>query len=174
MDELKKRKDIRLKGFDYSKTGSYFITICTQDRKNLFWNGGIDTEKFKWVYEGYNRVRPKNLPLSSIGNTVLEELEKWNDSYDTVSLHTYVIMPNHIHLMVIIYADECGRPQEAPAIDRMVKQFKGAVTKKLGISIWQKSYIDHVIRNKDDFETRVKYIYENPIRWFYDEMYSEV
>lgn len=55
----------------------------------------------------------------------------------------------------------------------MVKQFKGAVTKKVGRTIWQKSFIEHVIRNKKDYETRSKYIYENPLRWYYDELYTK-
>ena len=58
-------------------------------------------------------------------------------------------------------------------IDRMVKQFKGAVTKKIGHPIWQKSFMEHVIRNKQYFETRSKYIYKNPLRWYYDELYAE-
>ena len=60
--------------------------------------------------------------------------------------------------MVVISKDEY-------AVERMVKQFKGAATKKIGVSIWQKSFIEHVIRNKNDYETRSNYIYENPISW---------
>ena len=90
-----------------------------------------------------------------------------------VSLYSYVIMPNHLHIMVVISADEYGRPQVAPTVERMVKQFKGASTKKIGAPIWQKSYIEHVIRNKKDYQTRSNYIYENPLRWYYDELYAE-
>ena len=104
---------------------------------------------------------------------MLEELEKWHKTYEAVALYSYVIMPNHLHIMVFISADEYGRPQVAPTVDRMVKQFKGAVTKKIGTSIWQKSYMEHVIRDKKDYETRLNYIYENPIRWCYDKLYVE-
>ena len=55
----------------------------------------------------------------------------------------------------------------------MVKQFKGAVTKKAGYSFWQKSFMEHVIRSPHDYEIRSNYIYEKPIRWHYDELYSE-
>ena len=82
-------------------------------------------------------------------------------------------MPNHLHIMVVISADEYGRPQVAPRVERMVKQFKVAITKKVGKPIWQKSFIEHVIRNIKDYETRLNYIYENPIRWYYDELYTE-
>ena len=103
----------------------------------------------------------------------MEELDRWNKTYPTVSLYSYVIMPNHLHIMVVISADEFGRPQVAPTVDRMIKQFKGAVTKKIGTSIWQKSYMEHVIRNKDDYLIKSNYIYENPIRWQHDELYTE-
>ena len=171
--KLPKRKEIRLKNFDYSSPGVYFITICTESRKNYFWNDPLDPQAFEWHSVGANCVRPQNLPLSDIGNTVSVELEKWHKAYDMVSLCSYVIMPNHLHILVFISADEYGRPQSAPTIDRMVKQFKGAVTKTVGWSIWQKSFMEHVIRNKQDFETKSKYICENPLRWYYDELYAE-
>ena len=75
--------------------------------------------------------------------------------------------------MVVISADESGRPQVAPTVERMVKQFKGAITKRVGKPIWQKSFIEHVIRNKKDYETRSNYIYENPLRWHFDELYEK-
>lgn len=171
--EFPKRKDIRLKNYDYSSPGAYFVTICTENRKNYFWNGSIDPQIFHWRSVGANCVRPQSLPLSDVGNIVLDELERWNQTYPAVSLHSYAIMPNHLHIIVVISADEYGRPQVAPTVERMVKQFKGAATKKIGTSIWQKSYIEHVIRNKKDYETRSNYIFENPLRWYYDELYAE-
>ena len=173
MENLKKRKDIRLKNFDYSSPGAYFVTICTENRKKHFWDGQLDPQIFTWISVGANCVRPKNLPLSSIGKIVFDELEIWNKTYSAVSLYSYVIMPNHLHIMVVISADEYGRTQFAPTLDRMVKQFKGAVTKKVGYPIWQKSFIEHVIRNRRDYEKRSNYIYENPIRWHLDKLYTE-
>ena len=171
--DLPKRKSTRLKDFDYSSPGVYFVTICTENRKNLFWQGLIDPQKFAWRSVGANCVRPLNLPLSDIGKIVLEELEQWDKTYDSVSLCSYVIMPNHLHIMIFVSADENGRPQVAPTLDRMVKQFKGAITKKVGYSIWQKSFHDHIIRNREDYEEHSRYIYENPIRWHYDELYTK-
>ena len=55
----------------------------------------------------------------------------------------------------------------------MVKQFKGAVTKKIGCSIWQKSFIEHIVRNQNDYETRLNYMYNNPMRWYYDKIYKD-
>ena len=170
---LPKRKNIRLKNYDYSSPGAYFVTICTENRRNYFWNDTLNPQALEWRSVGANCVRPQNLPLSDIGSAVLDELEKWHKTYDTVELCSYVIMPNHLHIMVFISADEYGRPQVAPTVSRMVKQFKGAVTKKIGRPIWQKSFVEHVIRNKQDFETKSKYICENPIQWYYDELYTE-
>ncbi len=101
---------------------------------------------------------------------MLDELEHWNQTYPAVSLYSYVIMPNHLHIMVVISADKNRRPQVSPALERMVKQIKGAVTKKIGVSVWQKSYIEHVVRDKRDYKNRSNYIYENPIRWHHDEL----
>ena len=72
-----------------------------------------------------------------------------------------------------VYKDWLNVYRMRPVNERMVKQFKGAATKKIGTSIWQKSYIEHVIRNKKDYETRSNYIFENPLRWYYDELYAE-
>lgn len=171
--ELPVRKDIRLKNYDYSSPGAYFITICTKNKTNYFWNGAIDPLTFEWTSVGATCGRPLNLPLSDIGKLVLKELENWDKIYDSVSIGPYVIMPNHLHIIVLINADERGRPQVAPTIGRMVQQFKGTITKKVGYSIWQKSFMEHIIRDKIDFETHLNYIYENPIRWHCDELYIE-
>ena len=99
-NEFPKRKNIRLKNYDYSLPGTYFVTICTKERKNYFWNGQPDLQKIQWEVVGANCVRPQNLPLSPIGEIVREELEKMDTSYSTLSLYSYVIMPNHIHLLI--------------------------------------------------------------------------
>ena len=105
------QKEIRLKQYDYSSPGAYFITICTENRKNYFWEGAFDPQLFAWNTVGANCVRPQNLPLSAVGKIVFDELKRWHKTYSSVSLHAYVIMPNHIHIMVAIVADEYGRPQ---------------------------------------------------------------
>ena len=173
MDEFANRKNIRLKNFSYSSPGAYFVTICTDKRKNYFQNGKIDPHIFTWESIEKNCVRPQNLPLSNIGRIVTEELEHWDQTYAPVSLYSYVIMPNHLHIMVVILADEYGHSQASPSLERMVKQFKGAVTKKIGKSIWQKSFMEHVIRNQREYEEISKYIYNNPLRWHYDELFAK-
>ena len=170
--ERPQRKPMRLKNYDYSTPGGYFITICTADRKNCFWSGLADKQEFHWQAVGANCVRPYGLPLSPWGEVIANELEKWHNTYKAVSLHSYVIMPNHLHVMLVISADENGRSQNAPTVSRMVKQFKGAVTKRIGIPLWQKSFMEHIIRDQTDYDVRANYLYENPFRWQEDELYT--
>ena len=159
---MPKRKAPRLKGFDYSTTGAYFITICTKERQNYFWNN-----------VGATIGRPQDVELSPYGKTVDDAINNISNIYPSISVEQYVIMPDHIHLLLLIHADDCGRPMVAPTISRVVQQLKGYVTKNIGVSLWQKLFFDHIIRNRQDYEEHVKYILENPLRWHYDKLYSE-
>ena len=94
-------------------------------------------------------------------------------AYPALSLESYVIMPNHIPLLVRVCADEYGRPLVAPTMSRVIQQLKGNVSKQAEIGIWQKSFYDHIIRNREDYEEHLRYIYENPLRWHHDELYTE-
>ena len=172
-ENLPERKNIRLKNRDYSEPGAYFITICTKNKEKLLWNGELDIQKFDWQLVGAHRVRPRNLPLSKIGIVVEQKLEQWGNVYENIYLSSYVVMPNHVHIMVVILPDESGRTRCAPTVSHMVKMFKETVTKQLGENIWQKLFHDHIIRNKCDYEEISKYIYENPLKWQFDELYSE-
>jgi len=154
--ELPVRKNIRLEGYDYSQDGCYHITICVKDRHEML--GRI---------VGTNCVRPL---LSDIGNVVETEISNVSGIYDSVYIDKYVIMPNHIHMIVRIESD--GRTQFVPTISRIIKQFKGAITKKIGYSIWQARFHDHIIRNEAEYQTRWHYIDENPARWAEDEYYN--
>lgn len=161
---MHKRKEIRLKNYDYSTPGAYFVTLCSENHINYFWKNDFNLSSFEWKWVGANCVRPLNLPLNEVGEILRNELEIWNKTYEGVQIYSYVIMANHVHVMVIIDEDK-GRSQNAPTISRMVKQFKGSVTKKIGKSIWQKSFMEHVVRDKDDFKVRMEYIFKNPLHF---------
>jgi len=148
------RKDIRLGDYDYSSTGYYFITICVKDRLGIL--GRIDV--------GANCVRPH---LSAYGKVVETEIAILSDVYSAVEVLKYVVMPNHIH-MIISIGNDGGRTQFAPTVSRIIKQFKGSITKKLGVSIWQKSFNDHIIRNEPEYRRIWQYIDENPVLWSED------
>ena len=171
---LPKRKDPRLKGFDYSKTGAYFLTICTQNRKNI-----LSTI----VGEGSPLPR-----LSPYGEIVDGWIQKIPEKYPEASVDCYVIMPNHIHILLSIVKDDGsgdlshtdGRGNPSPTADTVVGWLKYQATKEInklrgsaGDRIFQRSFFDHIVRNRDDYHEICKYIYENPVRWYYDKLYSE-
>ena len=168
-----KRKDIRLKDYDYSESGAYFITICTKNKEKLLWEGELDIQNFDCKSAGAHRVRPQGLPLSKTGFLVEQKLNQWDGAYENVYLSSYVVMPNHLHIIVVINPDESGRTRCAPTVSRMIKMFKETVTKQLGENIWQKLFHDHIIRDKRDYEEISKYIYENPLKWQFDEVYRD-
>ena len=163
---LPERKKNRLENFDYSSCGVYFITICTANRRNYFWESGT-------TVVGATIGRPPNYGLSTNGHIVAEAINEITSKYPTISIENYVIMPNHVHILLRICADESGRPMVAPTVSRVVQQFKGLVSKRIGTAIWQKSFHDHLIRNLKDFADHMRYIDENPVRWKYDELYRE-
>ncbi|MBO7250155.1 MAG: transposase [Clostridia bacterium] len=157
--ELPKRKSTRIKNYDYSSPGAYFVTICTKTRENYFWEN-----------VGATTGRPQDIILSEHGKIVEEAINNIPIIYSSMSVEEYIIMPDHVHLLLLIRTDEHGRPMVAPTIDRVVKQLKGYVSKRVGTPIWQKLYYDHIVRNREDYEAIVKYIHENPVRWYYKHL----
>ena len=157
-EEKPTRKQNRLNYYDYSSCGAYFLTVCTSKRINYFW-----LEAPSDVGASSARpLDPQNIRLSKYGKIADEAVKNISGTYKALSVDHYVIMPDHIHLLLSIRADEYGRPMVAPTVSRVVQQMKGYVTKRIRTSIWQKSFYDHVIRNKEDYEAHIKYIYENP------------
>jgi len=148
------RKQIRIKGYDYAKSGAYFITICIANRQNLLWD----------QCRGALWAPATGLPLSSIGKTVDEHIQNLNHIYPTVRVDKYCIMPDHIHMILMIESEGSGRLPSAPAIPRIINQFKGSITKHIGVPIWQKSYIDRVIRNNKGYQAVWEYIDNNPFQ----------
>lgn len=153
--DLPKRKNIRLNDYNYSSNGAYFITICTKNKENLLWKN-----------VGANCVRLLDqLPLSKIGIVIENEIYKLNTVYENIKVDKYQIMPNHIHLIIFIYEDSNGRTQFAPTISRIIKQFKGSITKQIEFSIWQKSFYDRIIRNEKEYQEVWNYIHNNPLKY---------
>ncbi len=159
-NKLPKRKPNRLENFDYGIGYSYFITICTKDRKQIL---------SKIV--GEDIILPQNtVKLTPIGQIVKETILSIQKHYENVFLEQYVIMPNHIHLILTIVNN--GRIISSPTIPNIVGQLKRYASKKSGGSLWQRSFHDHIIRNKTDYDEISKYICENPINWETDEFYA--
>ena len=93
------------------------------------------------------------------------EIQKLNTVYDSVRADKYCIMLDHIHFIISINTHENGHTQCAPTVSRIMKQFKGTITKQVGRSIWQKSFYDHGIRNQQDYDEIWEYIENNPLKY---------
>ena len=163
MANLPKRKANRLQKFDYSADGGYFITICTAGMRCIL----------SRVTVGALCDRPPETVISDLGKIVDDEISRLDSVYDCLHVDHYVIMPNHIH-MILMIDTASGRSQIAPTISRVVRLFKSAVTKRAGKSIWQNGFHDHVLRDDRDYIMHLQYIDENPEKWLLgkDEYYS--
>ena len=160
----KQRKPTRLKDYNYSSNGRYFVTICVQDRKQLL--GQI-------VGDGVLDV-PK-VELSRFGIIAEKYIASMNETYEKIHVSDYVIMPNHIHLIIGVLGHGTSRTPSPTneAIPRFVSTFKRFCNKEYGQNIWQRSYNDHIIRNDLDYKKYYTYIQKNPFTWAKDEFYIE-
>lgn len=194
------RKSIRLKGYDYSQYGAYFITICTQDRACLFGN----------VVNG-------GLVLNEMGQIAYNEWLKTSELRKNVELDVFVIMPNHIHGIIILdgtgecgrgelhspnndiaynsgecgtvnnsgecnspNSGECNSPLRGPSnnIGAIVRGYKSSVTKQLnllniGCDVWQRNYWEHIIRDEQSYQRISDYIINNPAKWKDDKFFNQ-
>ena len=155
------RKNLRLPSFDYGQPGAYFITVCTDKRRNILSS----------VVGGDAHIAPCT-KLTPIGRVVEKYL------LSVPGLGAYVIMPNHVHM--ILYSS-ASRILEGPMwasaptnnhVPSALRSWKTLVTKELGYSIWQRSYHDHIIRNEEDYNAILRYIQENPAKWCEDRYYN--
>ncbi len=167
--ERRTRKPNRLKNYDYSQNGAYFVTICTQKRAEILWdNSGGNV--------GAVIGRPEITKLNQNGLIIQNAIEQISLHYKGVNVDNYVIMPNHVHMIIMVCRDceirENGRPMTAPTISNIVNQFKGYCSKKIGFPIWQRSFHDHIIRSEEEYLQIWKYIDENPIKWKLDDYYK--
>ena len=149
-ENLPKRKNIRLRYYDYSEEGLYFITICTKNREQLL---GKITEE--------NQIK-----LTKVGTIVEKSIRNLERIYSNITIDEYVVMPNHIHIIIII------NEKNDLTISRIINQYKGGITKKIGYPIWQKLFYEHIIRNEKEYYKIVEYIQNNPLKWEEDEYFN--
>ena len=186
-----RRKSTRLKGYDYSTPGAYFVTICTRDRMRLL-SEIVKTDLTETcqvnnhaVGEGLAPPLPSAsgiaieegtvsieylVELKPCGKVVQAQLQAIETRFPSVRVQDFVIMPDHIHAVIVL----CGRggASPSPTLDDVICAFKSLTSRickqKYGIEkIFQRSSAEHIIRDREDYETRRKYIYENPMRWYY-------
>ncbi|MBQ2651513.1 MAG: hypothetical protein IJO51_00355 [Clostridia bacterium] len=171
--EPPKRKTIRLKTQDYDAPGKYFITICVKNKEKLLGQISVGTG----VLDG-----PKN-QLSLYGKIADRQLQRMAAFYEDIQLEKYVIMPNHIHLLLDIPDLEDGPsgrpvPTQLPVhqnskVSRFVGTFKRFCNRWYGCNIWQARSYDHVIRGEKDYLKIWDYIENNPAKWTEDRLYTE-
>ncbi|MCP4723911.1 MAG: transposase [bacterium] len=158
----KNRCSIRLKDYDYSQCGAYFITICTDKRKCVLGD-----------------VVDNHVELSKNGIIVLECINWLKNQYPYIEIDATIIMPNHIHSIIVI-KDSRGGSRTAPtgkrkSLGSLIGAFKTVSTKRIniirkskGVNFWQRNYYEHVLRNEKELFDIREYILSNPIRWEID------
>ncbi|WP_392419833.1 transposase [Capnocytophaga canis] len=186
--DIHKRRSIRLKGYDYSREGLYFITICCQNREHYF-----------------GEIVDGKMQLNEIGEIAYNEWINTETIRKNVVLHSFVVMPNHFHTIVEIAhqcrgvlhtpnyitlrtpnGDEkgvfntsnnekgvCNTPLRSPSqtLGAIVRGYKSAVSKKIGFSVWQRNYYEYIIRNEESYFKIHEYIENNPAKWEEDCFY---
>lgn len=162
--DLPKRKPTRLKNYDYSQNGGYFITVCIRNKRRIL---------SRIVGEG--SPLPK---LTAYGQIVDKYIKMIDSRYPEITVEKYVIMPNHIHILAQIYKEPFGTGDPSPTMDAAIAWMKYQTTKEInlmrnspGDKIWQRSFHDHIIRGTQDYEEIWQYIDENPLRWKTDCFY---
>jgi REP-associated tyrosine transposase len=159
------RKSIRLRDYDYTQAGAYFVTVCTHNAVCIF--GAVVDGK---------------MVLSDEGRVVEGS---WNDlphHYPHVQLDAFVIMPNHVHGIIMLMHHVGAGLKPAPTelrrhgLPEIVRAFKtfssrciNQLRRTIGTPVWQRNYYEHVIRNEDDLCEIRRYIDNNPARWVEDE-----
>ncbi len=159
-EQLPKRKSLRLQSHDYSRNGYYFVTICTAVRHQ-----NILCTLAPAVGAITNRP-PVQVTLTTWGTAVERAIREIPSRYSGVTVDCCAIMPDHVHLVLAIQqTGPDGRQVAAPtSLSTIVQQFKRAVSRTIGVSIWQKSYYDHVIRSDADLAETRQYIQSNPAK----------
>ncbi len=154
--ERRERTHPRLKEYDYSQNGCYFVTICVKNKAHLL--GDISV--------GRLALKPPAVALSEYGKVTAKYVERINQVYEGVCVDHYVIMPNHVHLLLRFHSgDSGGLKASRPTLFTVVRSLKRMVGREIGCSIWQDSYYEHVVRNEEDYLAIWQYIENNPIKW---------
>ena len=162
--ELPKRKPNRIPHFDYSTPGAYFVTICTQDKAPLL-----------STVVGGGALDAPDVRLSRYGEIAQKYILSGN-RIPGVTVDKYVIMPNHIHLILLVEETATAGTSRAPSptnavIPHFVSTLKRFCHRDFGKKIFQRSYHDHVIRNEASYQKIWQYIDNNPILWQEDCFY---
>lgn len=160
MNNELKRKPTYLANYDCNSTGAYFVTICTRNKANYFSNIMVS-----------NANEPATVQLTRFGKIAEEQIKAINFKYADVDIENYVIMPNHIHMIISIFNEN---EKNNISVTDVVRIFKSLTTRlcKIGPVIFQRSFYDHIIRNDTDYLRIRDYVDDNPSKWEEDSLYN--
>jgi REP element-mobilizing transposase RayT len=166
--KFKRHKQFRLPYYNYASSGLYFVTICTYHRKNLF-----------------GEIVQSEIVLTEIGRYLEECIQNIPKKLDYVFIDDFVIMPNHVHVIVLIdnpdeefaLKEKEFRPRKR-SLSIVVRNLKSTVTllarrNTLTKSVWHSRFYDRIIRNENELQRIRKYIRDNPLRWEEEKNNSE-
>jgi len=150
------RRSIRLRGYDYSQAGVYFVTLCAHERARLF--GSMEGAVVR---------------LNEVGHLVQRLWEQLPEHFSGVELDAFVVMPNHVHGIVVL--SDLGAMNRAPTVGEIIRAYKARCTHGInrlhgtkGQPIWQRNYYEHIIRNESSLQEIREYIANNPAQWAID------
>ena len=146
--KIYKRHSIRLKEWDYTKEGMYFITICIRNRECLL-----------------GKIIKNKIALNQAGKIANEEISNIQKKFKDIDVNIYQIMPNHIHIILEV------EKENRIIIGNIIRYFKGRVSSKAKI-YWQRNYYEHIIRNEKEYLAICNYIINNPLNWKEDSNYT--
>ena len=167
--KLSERKQNRLKTYDYSQNGAYFITICTRDRRKIL-SSIVGPPLPGWPLPQTSRDIHSGVSLLPYGVIAEKYICQLDAFYPHLSVDRYVIMPDHIHFLISVQHPD-GHPGRGVPTERnsLIAQFVGTFkrfcNREYGENIWQARYYDHIIRNQQDYNAVWEYIENNPAKW---------
>jgi len=161
------RRSLRLPGYDYTRGGAYFVTVCTHHRACLF--GEIVDDEMR---------------LNKYGAVVHQGWERTGHIRENVEIDMFVVMANHIHGIIVIpgrgtlprapTAERFGKPT-SNSVPTIIRLFKSTTTKRInemrstpGVPVWQRNYYEHIIRDDKSLNQIREYIVNNPLQWAMD------
>lgn len=175
-NKLPKRKHKRLKEYDYSSDGYYYVTICSKNMKCIF--GKIDKNVGRGLAPAERRYSDIVITLSPYGLVAEKQLFALEQRYDYVRIDKFVIMPNHIHAIIILDGKAAGASPR-PTLPDIICAYKSLTTCECnkmsnvkGRKIFQESFYEKVIRNEEGYLEVWQYIDENPRKWQNDEYFA--
>ena len=181
--KLAVRKKIRLEGYDYSQAGYYFLTICVEDGHEILGrvvvgDGVLDVPPIKPNVPQFDKYDVPFVQLSEYGIIAKKHIREIDEKYEHISIQNYVIMPNHIHILLAVLNDKKIGTSRTPSptnavIPAFISTLKRFIHKDCGFVLFQRGCHDRIIRNKTEYRVRWQYINNNPANWAEDDCFVD-